>query len=379
MKEVISVLYIEDDSIDAESLERCLRSIDSLKFKVDHFTTIRDSLTYLGAFVPDIIFLDYNLPDSDGLHSIEKIQEVAPHIPIILITGAQDYKMGLELIKSGAQDYIVKDDINQNLIIRTVLYAIERKKQETELMEAKTQAVRSAELRDELIAIVSHDLRNPISTNKSMLDVLLTCDDDDFMDSGKDLILRAKNQADYALDLIRDLLDLASLEGGLKLNYSTFKIEDALNSCVETNLSQTESKKLKIKVDVKENVEMIADEARVLQVVNNIVSNAINYSPVEGVITIATSLEVRVDEFDEECRYLVISVKDEGDGIPENEISSIFNKFEQAKTHKQMGTGLGLAICKSIVDLHHGKIWAESEIGKGAHFFIELPLDVKIN
>lgn len=224
--------------------------------------------------------------------------------------------------------------------------------------------------KDDLLAIVSHDLKNPLSVIDTSMDVILDEDEGVLSDTSKDLIRRSKSSTKMALTLITDLLDLARLEGEIKLDTESFLVNDLVLSVVDSHFHVIKNKKLVVNTHFEKDFDLQADYGRMNQVIANILGNACKFTPEGGVI------DITVDQYTdpEGKHFLSIVLSDNGPGIPADKINSIFNKYEQARANdRKIGTGLGLAICQKICELHNGKIWVESKENEGAQFHILIP------
>lgn len=226
--------------------------------------------------------------------------------------------------------------------------------------------------KDDLLAIVSHDLKNPLAVIETSLDIMMEDQESKISVTAQDLIRRSKNSAKFALNLITDLLDLARLEGGIKLDFEKFNVNEMMRNVLDGFYIKSSEKQIHIDLNTSGNYEIYADYGRIVQVIHNILGNSLKFTPKNGRIEI--DIQVENSSGDGKDKNLVIKVTDNGPGIPADKIDKIFNKFEQARTSdRAIGTGLGLAICKNIVQMHNGQIFVESEEGAGASFTIHLP------
>ena len=226
--------------------------------------------------------------------------------------------------------------------------------------------------KDDLLAIVSHDLKNPLAVIETSLDIMMEDQDSKISPTAQDLIRRSKNSAKFALNLITDLLDLARLEGGIKLDFEKFNVSEMMRNVLDGFYIKSSEKNIQINFSTAGNFEIYADYGRVIQVIHNILGNSLKFTPKNGKIDIDVSVENVNIEGQE--KNLIIRISDNGPGIPADKIDKIFNKFEQARTSdRAIGTGLGLAICKNIVQMHNGQILVESVEGEGATFTISFP------
>ncbi|GAK51238.1 putative two-component hybrid sensor and regulator [Candidatus Moduliflexus flocculans] len=227
-------------------------------------------------------------------------------------------------------------------------------------------------LKDDFVAIVSHDLRSPLTAILGATEILLN---DDYMDvplttDQRELIENIQVMGEQQLHLVNDLLDLAKIESGkIQLTPTVADIEDVALQCLQTLQVLADNKDIRLAPMIAPGLPKIRiDVPKVTQVINNLLSNAIKFTEPGGSIT----LQVEKDE-----EMIKVAVSDTGEGIPPEELLLLFNKFQQVKssgTRGERGTGLGLAICKNLIELHHGKIWVESRIGMGSTFAFTLPV-----
>ncbi len=239
-----------------------------------------------------------------------------------------------------------------------------------DLRKQKDEIEKIGRDKDELLAIVSHDLKNPLAVIETAMD-LLQEESQRLNESDLELVGRSKHSAKFALNLITDLLDMARLEGGIKLDHEKFNIGELVEDSIENYKMKSEEKDIAIDYSFEDDFVLLGDYGRIIQVFNNILGNALKFTPKGGRITIKGEA---ICDLLVEGESLKITISDTGPGIPKDKIESIFNKYEQARVKdREIGTGLGLAICKNIVELHGGKVWVESEESQGASFHFILP------
>lgn len=224
------------------------------------------------------------------------------------------------------------------------------------------------EMRKEFVANVSHELRTPLTTVKSYAETLLdgAIEDKNLAVSFLQVI---NNEADRMTALVQDLLELSRLDNKqVKFNFKSVNITQLIIKSVEQHqiLAQKKNQKLDYSISNKKIVVNI-DSERIQQVLSNVISNAIKYSP--------ENAEINVKLYEEDD-FALVSVSDTGFGIPESDLPRIFERFyrvDKARSRKVGGTGLGLAIAKEIMELHNGKIYAESEYGNGTTITLKFP------
>jgi signal transduction histidine kinase len=221
--------------------------------------------------------------------------------------------------------------------------------------------------RDDLVAIVSHDLRNPVHTiNMAAAFLLEIAPPVDRRVTSRRQIEAIQRAAQRANRLISDLLDVAKIQvGGLAVELASVEVGSLVQEAYESASPMASSKKLTLDRSIDESLPPVsADRDRVLQVFGNLLGNAIKFTPSGGHVTI------RAEHDGAEAKF---SVCDTGPGIPPEHVPHVFDRYWQAKSTAKLGTGLGLSIAKGIVEAHAGRIWVESEPGRGASFIFTLP------
>jgi signal transduction histidine kinase len=231
------------------------------------------------------------------------------------------------------------------------------------------QAVRA---REEVLAIVSHDLRNPLSAITLGSSLLLMSKD--LADEDREQVETMQVSAERMARLIADLLDVTRLEGGKRLPVepAPVAVTELLDEALELFRAQAAVANVSIDSDCREGVDAVfADHHRVMQVLSNLIGNSLKFTPPNG--TIRVCAEPHRDG-------VLFLISDTGPGIPKEHLNHIFTPYWQAKRAERLGAGLGLPIARGIVEAHGGRIWAESEPGQGTRFYFTLPAaDVPVN
>lgn len=221
----------------------------------------------------------------------------------------------------------------------------------------------------DFVSMAAHELRTPITAIRGYLALLLTDEHSNLSRESTQFIERAQSSSKQLVGLINNLLNVSKIErGSLNMNFIKIDWPQLVQDAIHDQQFNAKVKNISLSYEgPHENLPLLADEVSIKEVVNNLVSNAINYTGSDGLVTV----NIRQDG-----GQVITEVKDNGVGIPANALPRLFTKFYRVKggmASGSGGTGLGLYISKSIIDLHYGKIWAESEYGKGTTFAFSLP------
>ena len=358
-KKLIKVLHVEDDIEDHKLMRQRLRKAAEMNCDVTHADRLFKALALLKEHKFDIILLDMNLPDASGKELYNAVHSQKPRIPIVIVSGTlQDRDLAVKMLEGGAQDFILKQELKEEILIRSVLYSIERKKLDL--------------LKDDFISTVSHELRTPLTILQGSIANL----DDEIVgnlnEKQKGVVKMLKNNVDRLGRIITDLLDLSRLESGrAQIKKGIVNTKIFIEKTVETLKKLPNGNIIRLKIGTSATLPpLFADEVLIEQTITNLVANALRYARSNILITV----EPLKQNGNASLRF---AVSDDGPGIAKEHCEHLFDKFVQINRERggsgYKGTGLGLSIAKNIVETHHGKIWVESELGKGSTFYFTLP------
>ena len=226
-------------------------------------------------------------------------------------------------------------------------------------------AKRATSARDEVLAVVSHDLRNPISAIAMCARILREAPPTDLAE--RDRMLTAISEATVWMQgMIRDLLDVSAIEAGrLSVDRQPAALGSIISTAVDMVRGEVEQRSIRLSVDIPQDLRSVnADASRIVQVITNLLGNAIKFSNAGGTVVVRAA---------NEPTSAVVSVEDSGIGIEPDALTRIFDRFWQARPTPRRGSGLGLAIARGIIEAHGGRIWVESEVGRGSVFSFSLP------
>lgn len=258
-----------------------------------------------------------------------------------------------------------------------------------EIKETNLKLEKLERLKSEFISIVSHELRTPLTSIKNSLDILMTGKCGEINDAGSKFLNMAKRNVQRLAGIINDLLDLSKIEAGkMDFHFKNINIHQVIDYVKSTLSILAKDKNIELLTDETDSLpEIFADSQRLEQVLTNLVSNAIKFTPegkkiiISSKLTNAENIEVH-PYFQEEIEklkgdYIIVSVKDEGIGIAEKDLLHAFDKFAQIEnslSRKVGGSGLGLPIAKQLLDAHNGAIWCCSQLEKGSEFSFAIPV-----
>lgn len=377
----IHVLIIENNPVDSAMLSGMLSQSTFGSFELKTTDSLNHAFHLLTEGHFDVALLDLNLKDSDGLETLYKLHEKFPRIAIVVSTGAYQDTLGLKAITCGAQDYLIKGKYKSYGLVKSLYYAVERKRAEEELKTAynhlkETQAqliqVEKMNVIGGLASGVAHEVKNPLATILYGVEFLNTKLKDS--DDQVQLTIRSIREATQkANDIIKDLLDFASMSK-IKLDRASIHevIEHALNltkhQCIKCGINV-------VKVFDPQVPAILIDKNRIEQVVVDLILNSIFAMPKGGEITVRTNFKHFSSEdspvigaADSSIKagemVVIVDIEDTGAGLQEEHLSKIFDPFFTTR-RAAGGVGLGLSIARTIMNGHAGLIFL-SNYDKGA-------------
>lgn len=363
------VLLIEDNPGDADLVR--LRLVESNPaVDVACVNRLADGLESLKREAPSLVLLDLNLPDSQGAETFRKILEKAPEVPVVILSGQDDQGLAIKALHQGVQDYLVKGGFSSGDLDRAMRYAVERQALRRSLEMSRKQQL---EFKNQFLSHVSHELRTPLTCIHQYVTILLdglageiTAEQGDHLK----IILKSVNQLGA---MVRDLLQAARAESGkITLNLHCVSMEDVMRLAVGMVQGTAAQKGVGIEVAVEGSIPFAnADPDRVLEILINLIDNAVKFTPADGSVTLQASRMTSDPDF------ICVSVADTGCGIKPEARALIFERLYQDPNvvdNNRKGLGLGLFIAKELVNLHGGRIWVASDGASGSTFSFTLPL-----
>ncbi|TVQ22363.1 MAG: hybrid sensor histidine kinase/response regulator [Leptolyngbya sp. DLM2.Bin15] len=401
MEAILRILVIDDDEVDRMTVRRSLIKA-GFRLQVVEVENCTEAIATLQASSFDCVFLDYRLPDQDGLLLVQQVRQIGIRVPLVVLTGQGDEEIAVDLMKAGATDYLVKSRISSDSLARVLRNAMRvyqaemeaalanqrlresnelliHKNQELEIQRQQIQIqniklVEASRLKSQFLATMSHELRTPLNAIIGFSQLLLRPGKSILLPQQKDMIQRILNNGQQLLALLNEILDFSRVEAGrLDLRPSTIALEDVVDSTVNELRSLADQKQLELTVQINlRRPQVFNDPNRLRQVLINLLANAIKFTDA-GRVSVSIS--------DPSDTTVQIIVQDTGIGIAPEDFEHIFEAFrqvDQSRTRKHSGTGLGLAITDSLVRMMQGTIQVESTLGQGSTFTVHLPRAVPL-
>ena len=365
------VLLIEDDP---ETLGLLEISLSYAHLSVLSADSVHKAFEVLGSSQPDLVIADMGLPDGSGLEVLKNLRSQGSPIPFIVLTARSDIKSKLEAFKSGAQDYIQKPFVPEELLARVNVHLPLENLLKTSPSKGSNEEIVSR-VRQDMLDITVHDLKIPLASIKGSLDIInsrgLVTDE-----RASQLLAHAGESAGYMLLMLNNLLDIARHEEeGLQIQMSRFSLSEVMGKIGKLFEGVCLRREVKITYHLDSNLKEIeTDENLFLRVLVNLVSNAVKFSPKGGVV------EIRSQQTGNRAVFFVL---DQGPGLGESVKENLFKKYAGASSRAVSGgiggAGIGLAFCKIAVAALQGTISGDNSPSGGAIFTVEIPLNLMPN
>jgi two-component system sensor histidine kinase/response regulator len=328
---------------------------------------------------PNLILLDINMPGMNGIEAcaILKQSETTRNIPIIFLTAISEANHIVRAFQAGGVDYIVKPFRTQELLARVHVHLALQQAQTT-LLEQNGHLEQLNKEKSEFLGIAAHDLKNPLSGIIGLAELLISRAESNISEADiTGMVQQIKQSSHLMFEIVANLLDVNRIEeGNIQFFPRLFNLYELCSSLLTRYASQAAQKNITLVhlPTPSGSTTVYADEIATVQILDNIISNAVKYSP-HGK-TVFVSHEISADGLQR------VRVRDEGQGLTEDDKKYLFQKFSKLSarpTNGEHSTGLGLSIAKRLAELMNANIFVESEYGNGATFVVDFPITTPPN
>ncbi|CAD7779106.1 Signal transduction histidine-protein kinase AtoS [Candidatus Methanoperedenaceae archaeon GB50] len=374
----MKLLLIDDEAPVREILGLSLRSEG---YEVMTAASGKEGIEIFRRENPPIVLTDIKMPGMDGIEVLKKIKQINPETEVIIITGHGDMDLAIQSLQFEASDFITKPIKDEALAValKRAKEKLEMKQQlkeyTTNLENKVKEAIEELRIKEmqlfqskklaalgTLLAGVAHELNNPLSNISTSCQILLEEIENTDLDFRKHFLKQIEEQTDKARNIIRSLLEFSRQK---EFEKETLNLKDIIQETMSFIRGQVPAR-VEIRVEVPESINIYADKQRIQQAFLNIITNAIQSIPNEGIISIKA-------EVDEDKGFVNIKFKDTGVGIKPEILPRIFDPFFTTKEVGK-GSGLGLFVTHEIIERHGGRITVKSKVGEGTSFLVQLPL-----
>jgi signal transduction histidine kinase len=382
MEETLKILVVDDDEVDRLAVRRALKSAG---FSVD----LMEAWNYATAIATlkeaefDCVFLDYRLPDKDGLALVQDLRHQGVKIPLIVLTGQGDEQIAVDVMKAGATDYLSKSKVSADTLSYVLRNALRLYEAERAIELANQKRERLSREREDFVYRLTHDLRTPLVAADRMLTLF---QQEAFGPTSPDMdeaIATMIQSNQNLLQMVNTILEVYRHDAGHKnLKFTPCDLSQVIREVIQELAPLAEDKGLKLTVDLdpeagpKRITTVMGDRMELRRLIAHLVNNAIKFTQKGNIDVRLIGAPIKsLSDADTSNAWVTIEVQDTGCGIPPDDQQMLFERFRQGGgDNRRAGSGLGLYLARRIVEGHQGTIGVESQVGQGSLFTIRLPV-----
>ena len=364
------ILVVDDDALTRRSLRAML---ERAYYQVETAEGGVEALGLLSTYKPDLVLLDIQMPDMDGLEVCRRIRELpnGDLLPIIFLTGDERQDIHSQAFQVKGDDFLRKPVLSAELVVR-IRSLMRLKRLQAEVQAERDNLLDLQKQREQLFEFIVHDLKNPLSAIQAGLQLL------DEREDGSDIsptqLRRLRDTSQYMGRMIQNILDIGRAEQvGLELHKTRIPLRQWIPGLLKEVESLAQSRGHDLAWACPPDLEIDADQEFLRRLLLNLLDNALKYS------TPGCCTRIEAQRMDGGVR---LEVRDQGPGIPEHMREHIFRKFvrlEEGQHDTRSSSGLGLTFCQLVAEAHQGRIWVEENQPRGSVFMLELPGDAPVS
>ncbi len=374
------ILFVDDDEIFLHLCKRYLRSDGATDHTIVSANTIQEALLAFSVDNFDCVIVDYRLPDGNGTEAIDRLRDKAGRtMPCtIILTGQSGEQAAIDAVRSGANDFLTKGSLTKAALCRAVNNAIEK----NHLRRLHLSRVQDLEVANSLLRrrneeiqrfyhTVSHEVKTPLTAIQEFVSIVYDGLAGNVSEEQKTILNYALQSCDQIKCQFDELLELSRFETGkMQVTLEPSCIYEVLDHCVVPATPAAVAKNITLLIEDEPDLPLVLMQSdRIIQVLSNLIGNALKFTPECGMVTVGVGVTEAGDK-------VKVSVKDTGRGIPAEDIKHIFDRLYQVEPainrETQSGMGLGLSIAAQIIDLHGSEFEVTSTVGEGSEFSFAL-------
>lgn len=362
----VRILLVEDDEDEMLIIKKLFAGIDGETYSLDWIQTFEEAILAINKKEHDLYLVDYRLGHMSGLDLLRNFNLTERPEPFIILTGTNSKSIENRAMEMGVADFLIKGKFDGILLSRVIRYSMQRKSLEAIRIKALVDMNKS---KDEFISLASHQLRTPATAVKQYIGMIIQGFAGDITDQQRTYLDSAYNSNERQLKIVNAILGIARLDlNKVRLSIQKTDVNSMIKDVIDDVMPEATARSQKlIYTESTTNHEIYIDRTYLGMAINNIVDNAIKYSPEK------TNITVKLAIAKDEC---VITVEDQGVGISMQDRDKLFKKFSRIDNPLSIsanGTGVGLYWSSEVIRMHKGKIDVSSELNIGTTFRVVIP------
>ncbi len=371
MDKIFKVLIIDDDRVDRLTVIRAFKGAD-FRTELTEAIDCASGIAIANSCQFDCIFIDYRLPDGNGIELLQQLRAQGIRVPIVSLTGQSDDQVAVELMKAGASDYLSKAQISPAQLRQVFQNVMRVHNAEVAVELANQQREELLAQKEEFITRMTHDLQTPLVGANRMLDLLCDGVFGDLPAAVKSNLKVIEHSNQDLLQMVRNLVEAYTYDAdGKQFNFVPIDLIQLITEVVSelTPIALTKNLQLGSEIIDRDcsdaNFQIAGDRLELKRLITNLVGNSLKF-------TDFGKISIKLTPSTPTFPTVTIGVADTGSGISDSDLSNLFERFRRGN-HKRSNSGLGLYLCRQIVEAHGGKISVRSQVGVGSTFAIEFP------